>query len=62
MPALPDEYPLEERIVGRILTRTSRELGYAPLVVEVAGGTISYRQMDEWATRIARGFAGLGVG
>ena len=61
MPALPDEYPLEERTVGRILARASAELGDAPLVVEVGGGTISYREMDERATRIARGLAALGI-
>ena len=62
MPALPDEYPREERTVGRILAGGAAELGDTALIVEVGGGTISYRQMDEWATRIARGFAGLGVG
>ena len=61
MPALPDEYPLEERTVGRILARASAELGDAPLVVEVGGGTISYREMDERATRIARRLAALGI-
>ena len=61
MPALPDEYPLEERTVGRILARASAELGDAPLVVEVGGGAISYREMDERSTRIARGLAALGI-
>ena len=61
MPALPDEYPLEDRSVGRILARGAAELGDAALIVEVGGDTISYRQMDERATRIARGLAALGI-
>jgi len=61
MPALPDEHPLEERTVGRILARASTELGDTPLVVEAGGGTISYREMDERATRIACGLAALGI-
>ena len=58
---LPDEYPLEERTVGRILALTAAELEDTPLIAEVGGGSISYRQMDERATRIACGLAGLGV-
>ena len=61
MSALPDEYPREERTVGRILARGAAELGDAPLIVEVGGDTISYRQMDERATRVARGLASLGI-
>ena len=62
MTALPDdEYPREERTVGRILARSAAELGDAALIVEVGGGTISYRQMDERASRIARGLAQLGI-
>ncbi len=61
MPALPDEYPLEERTVGRILALAAAELEDTPLVVEAGGDTITYRQMDERATRIARGLASLGI-
>ena len=58
---LPDEYPREQRTVGRILARTAERLGDAPLIVEVGGGTISYREMEERATRIARGLAQLDI-
>ena len=61
MPALPDEYPLKERTVGHILARGAEELGDAPLMVEVGGDTISYRQMDEGASRVACGLAKLGI-
>ena len=61
MPALPDEYPLEERTVGRILALAAAEMGNTPLIVEAGGDTISYRRMDERATRIARGLASLGI-
>ena len=61
MPALSDEHSLEHRTVGRILALAAAELEDAPLIVEVGGGRISYRQMDERATRIARGLAGLGI-
>ena len=61
MSALPDEYPREERTVGRILARGAAELGDTALIVEVGGDTISYRQMDERATRVARGLASLGI-
>ena len=61
MPVLPDEYPLEERTVGRILALAAAEFEDTPLIVEAGGDTISYRQMDERATRIARGLASLGI-
>ena len=58
---LPDEYPLEERTVGHILTRAACGLGDTALIVEVGGDTISYRQMARRAERIARGLARLGI-
>lgn len=61
MPELPDEHALEERTVGRILARGAEALGDVALIVEVGGDTASYRQMDERATRIARGLARLGI-
>ena len=61
MPPLPDEYPLEERTVGRILALAAAELADTPLIVEAGGETITYRQMDERATRIARGLAAFGI-
>ena len=61
MPDLPEEYPLEDRTVGRILAYTAQRLGDQPLIIEAGGDTISYRQMDERANRIAHGLAALGI-
>ncbi len=61
MSALPDDYPLEDRSVGRVLALAASVLRDAPLIVEVGGDTISYRQMEERATRIAGGLAALGI-
>ena len=58
---LPDEYPLESRTVGQILAYTAERLGDAPLVIEVGGDTISYREMDRRANRFAHGLAALGI-
>ena len=61
MPDLPVEYPLEDRTVGRILAYTAEHMGDKPLIVDVEGEVISYREMDERAHRIAHGLVALGV-
>ena len=61
MADLPDEYPLEDRTVGRVLALTAERLGDTPLIVEVGGSTASYREMDERASRIAGGLAEVGI-
>ena len=61
MPQLPEEYPLEDRTVGRVLGIAAECMGDKPLIVDVDGETISYREMDKRANRIAHGLVALGV-
>ena len=61
MPTLPEEYPLEDRTVGRILTIAAEQMGEKPLIIDVEGGEISYREMDSRAHRIAHGLAAFGI-
>ena len=58
---LPEEFPLRERTLGHILARNARNLGAEPLIIEVGGDSISYRDMDEQANRIAHGLVALDV-
>ena len=61
MKTLPAEYPLEDRTVGRILAHAAACMGEKPLIIDVAGESISYREMDERAHGIAHGLAALGI-
>ena len=61
MPDLPEEYPLEDRTVGRILSCAAERMGDKTLIIDVEGGNISYREMDRRANRIANGLVALGV-
>lgn len=61
MPDLPEEYPLEDRTVGRILAHAAQRMGDKPLIIDVEGGSISYREMDRQANRIAHGMVALGI-
>ena len=61
MPDLPEEYPLEDRTVGRILAHAAKCMGDKPLIIDVEGGEISYREMDARANRIAHGLVSLGI-
>ena len=61
MKTLPAEYPLEDRTVGRILAHAAACMGEKPLIIDVAGESISYREMDDRAHRIAHGLTALGI-
>jgi crotonobetaine/carnitine-CoA ligase len=61
MSVLPKEYALEDRTVGRILAIAAAQMGDKPLVIDVDGDAISYREMDSQANRMARGLAAFGV-
>ncbi len=61
MPDLPEEYPLEDRTVGRILAHAAERMGDKPLIIDVEGEKISYREMDRQANRIAHGLVSLGI-
>ena len=61
MPALPDEYPLEDRTVGHILALAAKSMGDKPFIIDVEGETISYSQMHAKANQLARGLEEFGV-
>lgn len=57
-----DDRPLHQRTVGQVLSAAAARLGDKPFIVDVEGGSISYREMDQMAHRIANGLAALGIG
>ena len=61
MTTLPDEYDLDDRTLGRILAIVAQRLGEHPLLIDVAGDSISYAQSDRRANQIARGVSDLGI-
>lgn len=61
MIALPDEYELEDRTLGRVLAIAARQAGDKPLIIDVAGETISYAETDRRANQTARGLSDLGI-
>jgi len=61
MTALPDEFPIEQRTVGQILRQAAARYQDKPVVIDVEGPTLSFRQLDDWSTRIANGLIANGI-
>ena len=58
---LPPEHPREDRTVGRVLRHAARCLADKPLLIDIDGETLSYREADRRADRMAHGLAEFGI-
>ena len=58
---LPAEYPPEKRTVGQVLRHASQCLTDKPLLIDIEGDTLTYREADRRADQIAHGLAQLGI-
>ena len=61
MITLPDEFELADRTLGRVLSMAAAEARDKPLVVDVAGESISYAAAERRANQIGHGLRDLGV-